>query len=91
MPKRTVVGAGLSGMVAAIDLARQGDEVLVLGKEKAIGGSPAYHPSLHATPIDFQYTSAEASPLSTSRSSSFIAFPVSPLAAAASAKPFNPK
>ena len=57
MPKRTVVGAGLSGMVAAIDLARQGDEVLVLEKEKAIGGSPAYHPSLHATPIDFQYTS----------------------------------
>ena len=57
MPKRTVVGAGLSGMVAAIDLARQGDEVLVLEKEKAIGGSPAYHPSLHATPIDIQYTS----------------------------------
>lgn len=57
MPKRTVVGAGLSGMVAAIDLARQGDEVLILEKEKAIGGSPAYHPSLHATPIDFKYTS----------------------------------
>ena len=57
MPKRTVVGAGLSGMVAAIDLARQGDEVLVLEREKAIGGSPAYHPSLHATPIDIKYTS----------------------------------
>ena len=57
MAKRTVVGAGLSGMVAAIDLARQGDEVLIVEKEKAIGGSPAYHPSLHATPIDFKYTS----------------------------------
>ncbi len=57
MAKRTVVGAGLSGMVAAIDLARQGDEVLVLEKEKQIGGSSAYHPSLHSTPIDLRYTS----------------------------------
>ncbi len=57
MAKKTVVGAGLSGMVAAIDLARQGDEVVILEKEKQIGGSPEYHPSLHATPIDIQYTS----------------------------------
>ena len=57
MAKITIVGAGLSGMVAAINLARQGDDVLILDKEKQIGGSPGFHPSLHATPIDLQYTS----------------------------------
>jgi len=57
MAKITIVGAGLSGMVAASDLARQGYEVTVLEREKRIGGSPAFHPSLHATPIDLNYTS----------------------------------
>ncbi len=57
MAKITIVGAGLSGMVAAVNLARQGYEVLILEKEKQIGGSPAFHPSLHATPIDLRYTS----------------------------------
>ena len=45
MAKRTVVGAGLSGMVAAIDLARQGDEVLILEKGEIPGeraGTEAY-------------------------------------------------
>ncbi len=57
MSKITIVGAGLSGMVAAINLARQGYEVLILEKEKQIGGTPMYHPSLHSTPIDIKYTS----------------------------------
>jgi len=58
MEKQIIVGAGLSGMVAGINLARQGFEVLILEKEKAIGGAPLFHPSLHATPIDIPYTSA---------------------------------
>ena len=33
MAKITIVGAGLSGMVVAINLARQGDEVLIPEKE----------------------------------------------------------
>ncbi len=57
MSKITIVGAGLSGMVAAINLAKQGYEVTVIEKEKQIGGSPAFHPSLHATPIDVRLTS----------------------------------
>ncbi len=57
MPRITIVGAGLSGMVAAINLARQDYEVTILEKEKQIGGSSAFHPSLHATPIDVRYTS----------------------------------
>ena len=57
MAKVTIVGAGLSGMVAAVNLARQGYEVKILEKEKKIGGAPMFHPSLHATPIDLNYTS----------------------------------
>ncbi len=57
MPEITIVGAGLSGMVAAINLAKQGYEVTILEKEKKIGGSPAFHPSLHVTPIDLKLTS----------------------------------
>jgi len=51
-----IVGAGLSGMVAAIHLARQGEQVRILEKELCIGGSPGVHPSLHATPIDIRHT-----------------------------------
>ena len=47
-----VLGAGLSGMVAAIVLAREGRKVRVLESAKGIGGNLTFHPSLHATPID---------------------------------------
>ncbi len=45
MSEITVVGAGLSGLVAAITLARKGHRVKVLERESRIGGSPLYHPS----------------------------------------------
>ncbi len=57
MAKIVIVGAGLSGMVAGINLARQGYEVQILDKEKELGGSPMFHPSLHATPVDLSHTS----------------------------------
>ncbi len=44
-----VVGAGLSGLVAAVNLARRGFDVRVLEKEEGIGGSPLHHPSAQGT------------------------------------------
>ncbi len=45
-----IVGAGLSGMTAAVLLAREGYEVVVMDDQKGIGGSPSVHPSVHTTP-----------------------------------------
>jgi len=47
-----VVGAGLAGTVAAINLARADYQVTVLEAEAKIGGSSYLHPSLHITPIN---------------------------------------
>ena len=52
MGKRiTILGAGLAGLIAAIDLKRHGYEVIVLEKAKEIGGIGAFHPSIHVTPV----------------------------------------
>jgi hypothetical protein len=52
MAKTHILGAGLSGMIAAIHAARQGKEVLVLEGHSGIGGLKGVHPSAHTTPID---------------------------------------
>lgn len=66
MPENIVVGAGLAGLVCAINLAREGREVLVIDRERRIGGSPIYHPSPQGTPIDLEgiraYTGIDISP-----------------------------
>ncbi len=55
MPKQIqVIGAGLSGMVAAIVLAKEGYAVTVVEGQKAIGGSASLHPSVHGTPIQIK-------------------------------------
>ncbi len=51
MGEVTIVGAGLSGLVAAINLARRGYQVTVLERESRIGGSPLYHPSGQGSPL----------------------------------------
>ncbi len=49
-----IYGAGLSGLTAAINLAREGHDVTVYEKERQIGGSQKCHPSVHMTPLHFQ-------------------------------------
>jgi len=49
-----IVGAGLSGMVSAICLAREGHEVTVLERAKSIGGLHPHHPSNHSTPVNVE-------------------------------------
>jgi hypothetical protein len=46
-----IVGAGLAGLVAAINCARAGHQVNVLEKYERVGGNPASHPSVDSTPM----------------------------------------
>ena len=52
-----VYGAGMSGLVAAIDLARRGYRVRVHDREEGFGGDSVYNPSTHTTSIDVERTS----------------------------------
>ena len=52
-----IYGAGMSGMVAACNLAVEGYRVLVREKEEGFGGSRVFNPSTHTTPIDLAATS----------------------------------
>lgn len=47
-----VVGAGLAGLTAALNLARDGKEVLVLEKYDQVGGVPVAHPAVDVTPME---------------------------------------
>ncbi len=47
----TIVGAGIAGLVASINLAREGYQVTVLEREQTIGGLDQWHPSMHMTPM----------------------------------------
>jgi hypothetical protein len=53
----TIYGGGMSGLIAAIDLAKHGYEVVVHDREKGFGGDGIYNPSTHTTSIDVQQTS----------------------------------
>lgn len=53
----TIYGAGMSGLIAAVNLAREGYAVTVHDREPAFGGSRIFNPSLHVTPLDVQQTS----------------------------------
>ena len=53
----TIYGGGMSGMIAAINLARDGHKVVIHEREPDFGGDSIYNPSTHATPIDVKRTS----------------------------------
>ncbi|MEW6552743.1 MAG: NAD(P)-binding protein [Actinomycetota bacterium] len=53
----TIYGAGMSGLIAAIDLAKHGYGVVVHDREKGFGGDSVYNPSTHTTGIDVERTS----------------------------------
>jgi len=57
MKRIHIAGAGLGGMVAAMNLARRGYEVHVIEAAAGLGGVGDFHPSLHVTPIDRQWMS----------------------------------
>jgi flavin-dependent dehydrogenase len=54
MKSAYIYGAGISGITAAINLAKEGYEVTIFEKEERIGGSEKCTPSIHMTPLDFQ-------------------------------------
>lgn len=60
----TVVGAGPAGLVAAIDLNREGYNVILREKQDSVGGEPGWHPSIHSTPVSpklFDYIGIDCS------------------------------
>ena len=54
--KIVIFGAGISGLVASINLAKAGFEVVVCDRRECIGGSPRWHPSVHQQVFDVQKT-----------------------------------
>ncbi len=54
--KITIFGAGISGLVAAINLAKSGFDVEVMERRSNVGGSPSWHPSVHQQHFDVDKT-----------------------------------
>lgn len=54
MKNVNIYGAGISGLTAAINLAKKGFGVTIFEKESKIGGIHHKQPSIHMTPIDLQ-------------------------------------
>ena len=52
----SIYGAGLAGMAAGINLARNGFKVVSYEGEEGIGGARDLHPSIHTTPLQAQKT-----------------------------------
>lgn len=73
MEQVTIVGAGISGLTAAIILAREGHEVTILDQEREIGGA-----SLHASEASGgQVCFADMTPLDVDAMGRYLGFPLS--------------
>jgi flavin-dependent dehydrogenase len=57
MSEVLIYGAGMSGLIAACNLAREGYDVIVRDREESWGGSKVFNPSTHTTPLDLAATS----------------------------------
>lgn len=74
MKQVTIVGAGISGLTAAVILAREGYAVTVLEQENAVGGA-----SLFASDVSGQELCiADMTPLDLDAMSRYLGFPLSP-------------
>lgn len=60
MAGKTIVGAGLSGLTAAINLAKRGHRVTVLERESGIGGKPEFRPDPAGSPLNLEGLKAYA-------------------------------
>jgi hypothetical protein len=74
MKQVTIVGAGISGLTAAIILAREGYSVTVLEQEKAIGGASLYASDVSEHELSF----ADMTPLDLDAMSRYLGFPLAP-------------
>ena len=73
MSQVTIVGAGLSGLTAAVILAREGHAVTVLEQKKNVGGA-----SLHASTVSgHDLPFADMTPLDVDAMSRYLGFPLS--------------
>lgn len=51
-----IYGAGPAGLVAAINLAREGFDVYIFDQQRQVGGNTAWHPSIQTTVLDQRRT-----------------------------------
>jgi hypothetical protein len=86
MKQVTIVGAGLSGLTAAIILAREGHDVTVLEQKDAIGGASLEASALSGRELYF----ADMTPLDIDAMSRYLGFTLSPPEGSKLAPFYNP-
>jgi hypothetical protein len=86
MKQVTIVGAGLSGLTAAIILAREGYDVTVLEQKDAIGGASLQASATSGQELCF----ADMTPLDIDAMSRYLGFPLSPPEGPARTPFYNP-